>query len=86
MIIEKRARPTLTAVELDIADELHFTLVNGVTRRIRLLEASACVWRSNLGKLPKPGPSAKVVLQMGCRLEVDGHPVSLIRWVGASPH
>ncbi|MEX0774525.1 MAG: hypothetical protein WD042_02300 [Phycisphaeraceae bacterium] len=82
MIIEKHARPTLTAAELDTGDQLHFTLASGVTRRIKLVEANASVYRSNLDTLPKPGPLASVVLRMSCRLEIDGHQVCINRWVG----
>ena len=82
MTIEKQARTTLTAVEMDQDDELRFTLACGATRRIRLLGASAAIYESNLSTLPEPGHRARVVLRMTCRLEIDGHPVTLVRWVG----
>ncbi len=82
MIIEKTARPTLTAIELDTDDELHFTLLDGTVRRIRLLETRAGVWTSNLDQLPKPGGLAKVVLRMSFQFEIDGHRVEVNRWVG----
>ncbi|MCC5830752.1 MAG: hypothetical protein JJU36_15000 [Phycisphaeraceae bacterium] len=82
MIIEKTARSTVTAVELDRDDELHFKLADGQVRRIRLLETRAGVYQSNLHELEKPGHKAKVVLKMFCRIEVDGHSVSVNRWVG----
>lgn len=82
MNLHKTARSTLTAVELDIGDTLHFSLASGETRAIRLLKTSASVWSSNLDQV-EPGPLAKVVLKMFCTLEVDGHPVSINRWVGS---
>jgi hypothetical protein len=83
MIIEKAARPTLTTVELNVGDELHFALASGGVRRIRIISASAGVYASNLDALPKPGPLAKVVLQMNCKIEIDGVPVALVRTVGS---
>lgn len=83
MIVEKTARTTLTAVELDIGDELHFTLASGVVRRIKINHASAGIYSSNLDTLAKPGPLAKVVLQMNCKLEIDDTPVTLVRTVGS---
>ena len=82
MVIEKAARPTLTAVEMDLGDELHFTLRDGTTRRIKLLESKASVHSSNLATLPAPGPAAKVVLRMHFRVQIDGVDVSVSRWVG----
>jgi hypothetical protein len=82
MTLKKQARPTLTAVEMDIDDTLAFTLVSGETRRIRVCEAHANVWESNLAQAGE-GCHAKVVLRMFCRLEVDGVTVSINRWVGS---
>ena len=82
MTIEKAARPTLTAFELDAGDELHFTLIDGTVRRVKLLETRAGIWTSNLEQVGAPGPQAKVVLKMYCRLEIDGHRVEINRWVG----
>lgn len=83
MTLSKTARPTLTAFELDPGDELHFTLTCGQVRRIRLIETRASVYESNLATLPAPGPLARVVLRMFCRIEVDGVSVSMNRWVGS---
>lgn len=83
MTIEKTARPTLTAVEMDIGDECRFTLTDGSTRSIRLRHASAGIYSSNLASLPAPGPHAKVVLQMTADVEIDGHRLTLKRWVGS---
>lgn len=82
MRLERKARETLTAVEMDVGDTLAFTLVCGETRLIDVVEASATVWESNLEHVGE-GWRAKVVLRMFCRLEVDGVPVSINRWVGS---
>jgi len=83
MTIEKTARPTLTAVEMDAGDELHFTLATGQTRVLRLISAEAGIHESNLAALGKAGPLAKVILRMLCRLEIDGYPIEINRWVGS---
>ena len=56
MIVEKQARPTLTAVELDIGDELHFTLVNGQTHRLKVTDIGAGIYRSNADQAGRKGP------------------------------
>lgn len=81
MIIEKAARPTLTAVELDIDDELHFTLVNGQTRRIRIKGVGSSIYRSNKDEPGRKGPIL-VELQMTLVMEIDGHHIDMKRWVG----
>src|SRR4051812_9746794 len=43
MNLHKQARPTLTVVELDIEDELHFVLADGQIRRILLRDTYAWV-------------------------------------------
>ena len=57
MLIEKQARETLTAVELDPGDEILFTLASGQTRRIRLERASAKIIDTTLTepKVEQPG-------------------------------
>ncbi len=69
-------------MELNPGDTLDFTLANGQTRKLRLLETYASVEQSNLPSLPEPGPLAKVILRMSCKIEVDGHIIALNRWVG----
>ncbi len=81
MVIERKARPTLTPVELDHGDELHFTLVNGQTRRIGILGSNAGIYRSNKDEPGRKGP-VLVELRMTLIMEVDGHRVVINRWVG----
>lgn len=76
------ARPTLAACELDHGETVEFVLRDGRAVTIRVLDTSAEVFQSNLEEVG-PGPLAKVVLRMGCKLEVDGHPVSLGKFVGS---
>lgn len=81
MIIQKQARATLTPIELDIADELHFTLANGQTRHLKVLRTGAHIYRTNKDQPGRKGPLL-VELRMSLVLEIDGHSVEMIRWVG----
>ncbi len=82
MIIEKTARSTLTAVELDIGDELHFTLANGQTRRIKIKDIGAGIYRSNKDQPGRKGPTI-VELEMTVMMEIDDHYLIINRWVGS---
>ncbi|MFW6146035.1 MAG: hypothetical protein ACOC7R_01725 [Planctomycetota bacterium] len=82
MIVEKHARETLCAVELDAGDELHFTLRDGATRRLKLLNSRAGVIETNLDT-PRAGHArGRTTLWMSCQLEIDGKPVTIVREVG----
>jgi hypothetical protein len=81
MVVEKTARSTVTAVELDCGDELLFTLTTGQIRRIKILATGAQVYRSNKDQPDRRGP-VLVELQMTLTMEIDGHRVVINRWVG----
>jgi hypothetical protein len=71
-IIEKTARPTITAVELDVGDELHFTLANGEMRRIVLERTGANVIHTTL-KEPKVEQAGAVTnYHFHAALRIDG--------------
>ncbi|MCC5839244.1 MAG: hypothetical protein JJT96_03890 [Opitutales bacterium] len=82
MILEKTARASLTAFELDVGDELHFRMSNGQVRRIRLERAHAAIDHTTLKKVKEPEFGAHTVLRMHARILVDGHAIDLVRWVG----
>lgn len=83
MIIEKQARDTLTAFELDIDDELHFTLKSGQTRRIQLVHCYAKVESTTLKEPGKPEPGGMTRYRFHCTLLIDGISVSMGRYVGS---
>ncbi len=83
MIVEKTARETLTAVELDIGDELVFRLADGSSRRIVLEKSSATVHETNLEELKKPRHGGRTICRCSCQLRIDGHAVQMVRWVGS---
>lgn len=52
-VVERRAKGTLTPVELNVGDELRFTLRNGEVRRVKLLATSAKVLDGEPGRVRK---------------------------------
>jgi len=82
MRIEKAARETLTAVELDVGDELRFELADGTTRSIVLEKTWAKVHSTTLKQLGVAELGARTVCQFTCQVLIDGHQVQLARWVG----
>jgi hypothetical protein len=91
------ARPTLTAVELDHGDELHFSLASGEVRRLKLISTRATIDSSSrpyplagAGTRPdlvepkrlEPRHDARIVLRMHATVEIDGVLTELVRWVG----
>jgi hypothetical protein len=82
MILEKTARASLTAFELNVGDELHFRLSDGQVRRIRLEKTRAEIDHTTLQTPKVPEFGAKTVLRMHARVLIDGHAVDLVRWVG----
>jgi hypothetical protein len=79
MILERQARDTLTAVELDIGDELLFRLANGQTRRIVLLETSAQVFHTTVRQLKVEEKGAVTNYRFHATLAIDGRTLRLTR-------
>lgn len=79
MKIERQAKPTLTAIEMDIDDELVFTLQDGQTRRIVVRNASAKP--SEKGPTPEGGPEGVIRYRIKADLEIDGHILQLVRTI-----
>ncbi|MFP4053432.1 MAG: hypothetical protein ACLFV7_06165 [Phycisphaerae bacterium] len=83
MIIRKTARPTLTAVEMDLGDELRFTLADGTTRTITIESTRSQIDHSTLEPPLTPRRGARTVLRCHCVLCIDGVSVELVRWIGS---
>jgi hypothetical protein len=83
MIFEKTARDTITAVEMNAGDELHFTLADGTTRRIVLRRTWAHPGETTLSELGRPEPWGRLVYRIYCTLEIDGVEVSISREIGS---
>lgn len=73
-IIQREAKDTLTAVELNCGDTLHFKLLNGQTRELILHKTSA--------KILLKGKEAKLY-HFTCSVTIDGHEMLMERYVGS---
>ena len=82
MVITRRARPTLTAVEMHHGDTLEFGLLDGSVRRIALVSTGAEIVSTTLAEPGVPEPGARTVYRFWCRLDVDGEGADLEREVG----
>lgn len=83
MLIERRARETLTAVEMDCGDTLRFTLRNGETRTLVLEATGAKVLVTNLKELKKARDGGGTLYHFTARVRVDGQPMTMERYVGS---
>ncbi|MCG3179082.1 MAG: hypothetical protein BIFFINMI_01413 [Phycisphaerae bacterium] len=75
MELRRKARPTLTPVEMDRGDVLRFELLDGTIRTVELLEADARILFTTLdaGVLPlKEVRGGRTFYEFSCRIRVDG--------------
>lgn len=72
VVLERAAKDTLTAVELDPGDTLRFKLRNGQVRTLVLDETSAAI-------LERVAPGG-VVYHFTCRVRIDGHAMTMERY------
>ena len=82
MINKRKARTTLSVVEMDSGDEVHFSLLNGETRKIKLLSVGAWVQSSNLEKVGKARPDGITVYNVSIKIQIDDKKIELMRVVG----
>lgn len=78
-VIERRAGETLTAVELEEGETLHFQLKSGRTQVITLEETWARTLLTNLPTPKKGFHGGWSVYSFGCRVRIDGQPLTMIR-------
>jgi hypothetical protein len=71
-ILRKRAKDTLTAVEMDRGDVLKFTLTSGEVARIELLATEAEVVRTTLREPGVEEEGGRTDYRFRCTLRVDG--------------
>lgn len=79
MDIERTAKDTLTALELDVGDRLRFTLTDGQVRTIVVRAATAEVERR--GTVWSGEHDRVLTYRISCTLEIDGHLVDLVRTI-----
>lgn len=81
--IHRKARATLTPVEMNREDTLKFTLANGEVRTMVLKEISSNIIITNLGKLRADQPGGATLYHFTCQVLVDGHLMKMERYVGS---
>jgi hypothetical protein len=74
-VIHLEAKDTLTALEMDCGDELHFTLASGRTVQFVLEETEAAI-------LERVNPGG-IVYRFACHVRIDGQAIELERFVCA---
>lgn len=72
-VIHRQAKDSLTAVELNKGQTLHFKLLNGQVRKLTLLET---------GAEPLLQGKNAMLYHFTCRVEIDGHKMLMQRYVG----
>ena len=80
-VIQRQAKDTLTAVELDKGETIEFRLMNGQTRLITLEETSAVVLLTNIEQPKKGFHGGGTVYMITARMRMDGHPILMSRYV-----
>ncbi len=76
---------TITPVELDRGETLSFTLRDGRVRTLKLLDTFAAPLITNLDRpatRAHPRVGGKTIYHFGARVEIDGHSMTLQRYVG----
>ena len=81
MMVRKRAKDTLTAVELDRGDVLEFELLAGEAVRIELVSTHAEVLRTTLGKLGVEEEGGRTDYRFVCEMRVNGEKIEMERKV-----
>lgn len=79
MDVERTAKDTLTALELDVGDRLRFTLSDGQVRTIVVRAASAEI--ESRGTVWSGEDNGILKYRIACVLEIDGHRVELVRTI-----
>jgi len=82
MTLQRHAKDTLTAVEMNCGDALRFALRNGQTRTLVLEQTAAKVLVTNLKELKKARGGGGTLYHFTARVRVDGQPMTMERYVG----
>lgn len=80
-VYELWANETLSAVELEHGDQLLFTLLDGSTRRLKVLDSWTRVLLTDLADTHQGRAGSGTMYAFGCRVEVDGRQLDMVRYV-----
>jgi len=79
--VYKRAKETLTAVELDCGETLKFELLNGEVRTLTLEDTSAAILLTNVDEIGDEADLGRTMYHFTCQVRIDGHPMTMERYV-----
>jgi hypothetical protein len=79
----RKAKATLTPIEMNKEDTLKFTLRNGEIRTMVLKEISANIIITNLAKLKQDQSGGATLYHFTCQVLIDGHLMKMERYVGS---
>ena len=82
-VIYRKAKETLTPVEMNVKDELRFELKNGRVISMELLDTDANVIITNLNELLTDQPGGGTMYHFTCKISIDGHIMEMERYVGS---
>ncbi len=82
-VIHRKAKSTLTPIEMNIGDTIKYELRNGQVRSMVLEEASADVIITNLHELKTDQQGGGTLYHFTCTVSIDGHPMKMERYVGS---
>ncbi|WP_084165840.1 PKD domain-containing protein [Dyadobacter crusticola] len=81
--IHRKAKATLTPVEMNKEDTLKFVLRNGQVRTMVLKEISSNIIITNLGRLRADQPGGATLYHFTCQVLIDGYLMEMERYVGS---
>lgn len=79
--LHRKAKDTLTAVEMNHGDVLLFELANGDTRRLELMDTDARILLTNLEIIKEGRHGGGTVYEFSCKVNIDGQPMTMRRYV-----
>jgi hypothetical protein len=81
--IHRKAKATLTPIEMNKQDTLKFTLQNGEVRTMVLKDISAGIIMTNLAKLKEDQSGGATLYHFTCQVLIDGHLMNMERYVSS---
>ena len=83
MLIGKKAKNTITPIEMNIGDTIVFTLLNGFTNKIELISSNSTIVETNKKDLTTDYPAGGTLLRIDASVLINGFPMNLRRFIGS---
>jgi hypothetical protein len=80
-MVHRKAKETLTAIELGCGETQEFELLNGQVRTLTLEDTSAAILLTNIDRYGEQHTLGRTMYHFCCRVCIDGHPMTLERYV-----